>query len=579
MLAFVGSAPILRAKSIGASDASKELRMSKQASNRAIEFTLALVVGASVGCVSVPVDGTRVPSRNGSIAFEGYGNVALAAVTLEARNPVVAGSTFSSFATSTTSGTHSAVNTLGLTLYPWNRNAIVPLAAWGAGETGFRTQVRVRSDTVNFFGLEENWAECMSLNNTAGAFRDECTTGNTVNLCTSDFLPFGSRRSPCPPRTVVGVRSSGGEDRWPLRESTQTLVPANTPTSIRWRGDAVSFLDVFDTPDMNSLTNSNVVRIFYPNARSSTNEVAFNPSAIFASMPPQLWPGATAWQGTRSIRQYDRGECSFFMGWRSALDALLNPTCGCSVGRTLNAVGQCERPGSPPTSTTCEPSPIEHATQNVALGIILVEAAQGGDVVLRPVLRVNGEDGMRFTASFSLYTTRVGIDPNEDISDGVQSGDPLRVYLGRLVLSVGLRIVPGAMRGIQAVMDADSVIDLQPNTLTNIYSLVGQTEAEIEQGLRGELAVQLPNAIQNAVPPIASALRFHRVFGRPDGIEFVLAEDRTDLFYGTINRNAPELCVRSAGGTPQTGRLVEFADPPCTRAPAFGQPACPAPAP
>jgi hypothetical protein len=319
-----------------------------------------------------------------------------------------------------------------------------------------------------------------------------------------------------------------------LPEATTTLVPANVPASIRWRGDAISFIDVFDTPNMDSLLSTNVVRVFYPNSRSSTAEAPFAPTAIFASMPLPPWPGAPGWRGARAIRQYDRGECSFFMPWRTALNALVNPP---SVG---------------------QPAPLEAALQNLMVpGVGTVNVVATSTLNLRPILRVNGQDALKFSGNFNIYTTSFG-------------------FVGTLNLQIQLRIIPQPgppmTAGLSAIVETDStVVDYMPNAISSIGAAFGlsQTEAQVEAGIRAQLNAAIPNAVRAAIPTAAQVVAFDRIFERPDGLELVMAEDTTDLQFSLIS--AAGFCGRPTGGSAQTGRLVDLADPPCSLPPALGE--------
>jgi hypothetical protein len=365
----------------------------------------------------------------------------------------------------------------------------------------------VRSATRQFYALETNWDQCYSIYNVSPVdFVRECANGgsSTINLCTADYLPFSSRRSSCPGRLLVGVGPGVRNDLWPLPDSTTTIVPGVVPPSVRWRGDALSFVDIFDTTAIDAMGGANVLRVGYPNARASTTELTVDPTTLFATtgVPVASFP----WRSTGAIRQYDRGECSFFLDWRGALNALLTPAMPGGLAPLPAAVSAIMIPG---------------------VGTVRAEFLSRTS--LRPVLRANGEDATQFTQLFALFSSVYG-------------------SIGRLDISVRFRVVPtpGGGAGLTTVLDPNQTgqrIDYQPNVVALIGPVFGAPdEATVELRIRNSIETLLPGAVAAAVPAVARFLVFRRIFERPDGIELVLAESRDDLNFAAINGARPDLC-------------------------------------
>lgn len=500
------------------------------------------------GCVIGPTDRTATgPVRSTVVAFSGYGDVPSTTVTLEARTNALA--SYTAVATATTGPTRTA-QAFGADLFPWSISVAIPDVLWEPGATGFRTQIRARSATREFFALETDWLDCYDLySDNAETFVRECTNGgsSTINLCTSNYLPFSSRRSTCPGRRLSAVRptSPARTDRWPLPDATTTVVPPVTPSSLRWRGDALSFVDVFDTTAIDAVGGANVLRVGYPSARTATTELSVDPPALFASTGVPL--ASFPWRTTGAIRQYDRGECSFFLNWRAALNALLTPATPGGLAPLPAAVSAIMVPG-----------------------VGTVRADFLSRTSLRPVLRTNGEDAIQFTQLFSLTSSVFG-------------------NIGRLDLTIRFRVVPtpGGLAGITTVLDPDPTgqrIDYQPNAIALIGTVFGAPdEATVEARIRTSINTLLPGAVAAAVPAAARFLVFRRVFERPDGIEFVLVDNSNEFIYPTVrdvglcqcDPASPTPVCRAPGGTtaPVTGLLFSLWDPVlASDPPAFGDP-------
>jgi hypothetical protein len=97
-------------------------------------------------------------------------------------------------------------------------------------------------------------------------------------------------------------------------ELGDALQPFDT---VRWRGDANTYVDVFDTPLLQALPDGtvidgaefgNFVRFTYPGSFASSFVASFDVADEAASL-------GVPFQGAVSLRMYDRGECSGDSSW------------------------------------------------------------------------------------------------------------------------------------------------------------------------------------------------------------------------------------------------------------------------
>lgn len=436
--------------------------------------------------------------------FAGYVSETAQPVAVEALNPTTGA--FVGIGSATSGG--SPISVLGTDWYGWATAAQIPTAYWVAGQTGATAIIRGRTTApggITLYGLEENWA---SYSGTSLAeFRDYYTTGNSVRVCTSDYAPFGSRRGPCPPRQLVlgGVADTTRQ----LPDTTSTLQFSTAPTSLAYRGDANSFIDVFDAlPTSTGFNGANVARRPYNRANSSTETVSVTLPALGAPLSSGL-----SWRGTRTVRQYDRGQCSTVLLWRDVLDSL--------IPVLFNAVQSIVLPGAGTISLT----PLSRT-------------------VLTPMIRLGAGDALRFTQSF-----------------WIDSGSS-----GRITFSAIIRLGISAGNRLTAVVEDGSTVDFQPSALSWLLETFGAlSEAEIEASALAQVRTRVPAAIQLAIP---ASVRFlpimQRVYVRPDALEIVLAEDTRDPNYPTILAAPGGLCTRPNPTTavPQSGAMSSLFDPP-----------------
>lgn len=477
----------------------------------------ALAIVAATGCMTTPNDGDSFAATTTAINFGGYTNTANQAVSVRALNPTT--NVFSQFATATTGSSPTVA--WDNDWYPWSVNAVVPATAWVAGSSGARATIRAQrvssSSPTLLVGVNERYLDCAAQSDTLDQFDVDCTESSSVTICTTNYLPFGSRRSPCPRRGLIEHRADGDEVFHTLPDTTTTIVLSGVPTSLQYRGDAVSFIDVFDRPatsdGIGGVGGANVVRIRYPNSRSSTSLPSFNPAALATSLGG-LDP-SFPWNGARVVRQYDLGQCSFSMPWRTVLD-LLQPAVESSV---------------------------DSIATSAAGTVTLVPL---GRSELRAILRADGVDAVRYAANFNV------------VSSGL--GDVGNLYLGfnvRLSATAGNLVATLETTGTNVDFDSQGL-----GRLSDAFGLT--TEEEVEADIRGMLASLVRGAISSVLPSQIALVDIDRVHLRADAIDLVLAETTQDPQFGTINSASGNLCQRTdpmPGGN-QGGLHFSLFDPP-----------------
>jgi hypothetical protein len=120
---------------------------------------LGLIVFLPAGCMLGPTDGTRVPSKNSPISFQGYLTEASAPVTVEAFNTLT--NTWDTIGNATSSSTVGLTLVEAIDMYFWNAGDIVlPDAYWTAGKGGHYARVRSRTGSTQLLRLTANLDGC-----------------------------------------------------------------------------------------------------------------------------------------------------------------------------------------------------------------------------------------------------------------------------------------------------------------------------------------------------------------------------------------------------------------------------------
>lgn len=489
-----------------------------------------LTAGSSAGCMMRPTDGTAVSSTGATVQFEGYLNKAPGhAVAVEARNPATGAFT----QIGPTTRTSALVTSLWDTeWHHWSVSTPIPSQFWQPGSRGATAVVRARAlgeTPTTLYGSNERFFPCLSQSTTLNEFAADCTEPGEITVCTSDFLPFSSRRGPCPRRAVLERRGNQTEVFHRLPDRTTTMTVAGGLSSIGYRGDPVSFIDVFDEvagPDGFPLGGANVVRIRYARSRTSSALDDFDPAALAGALGTA--PGLP-WRGARTIRQYDVGECGEFVSWRTLIRST-DPTTGRETGIV---------------------PALELAVQTASRDSRLIPTATR--TAIRPLLRPDGRDGVSVSARFF-----------------VESRDHTLQWLRIGYVIVRANVVFGTTtRGaFVASLEPDSIFDL---TVTNSGAawllLGGRSEQSVEAEIRQGFVTSIGSAVAGLLPPSLALVGVDRVHCRPDGLELVLAESTRENDFtllsptGRCNRPDP------TGGGNQSGLLFTFFDPPLSSDP------------
>jgi hypothetical protein len=293
-----------------------------------------------------------------------------------------------------------------------------------------------------------------------------------------------------------------------LAETTDTIDLSSPAVTLEYRGDNASFIDVFDQAFSDAGTSAggvNVVRFAYNGARTSDAFRTVNPATAagtYATVPP-------GWRGARTVRQYDIGECSSHVNWRGALDDIV--------------------------------AAVESRFRSIMVGTRRVELRPQSRAALRPVLRANGDDSVRFTEIFVLYA------------------DAGR--LGRVELGLDIRIGTAGGR-LTATVDPASTVEFEPSLLAHLSAAFGgRTPDEIRDAIRDRIGDEVPAAINGILPATARLVRMERVNIRVDGLDVVVAEDRLDSDCAAAS--AAGICNRNRlPASDDAGILFTLFDPP-----------------
>ena len=113
----------------------------------------------SQACMFSPTDGTRVANTGTAISFQGYYLAQSASVSVEAFN--VAGSTWETIGTTTSSASLAFTTTDGYDLYSWSLGShVLPAKYWKAENGGAVARVRARVGGITLPRLTSNLEGC-----------------------------------------------------------------------------------------------------------------------------------------------------------------------------------------------------------------------------------------------------------------------------------------------------------------------------------------------------------------------------------------------------------------------------------
>jgi len=451
---------------------------------------LAVAIGLSLSaCMSRPFDGQRVPARTSRVEVAGYHASPSGRVNVLAMN--TATGAFESVGTSTASAIRFT-SLGGVDWYEWNTPVVLGDRFWTSGARG--SYARIRAETADggapfsLYSLQEDWLDCAG-RRVSERWTDivrECSALNTpeATICTDDFVPSGRRRGPCPRRTLDVLGADGRiARRHPLPDQTTTVVDPPFPTRIAWRGDAMSFIDVFDVNlasredvawlGTHGMPYGNFIRLRYPNPTESREFRSFNVDSLASG----LLPGA-GWRGAVSFRQYDPGECSGFLTWREILDLLTAKLEDSLTNAFTNASGG-------------------HITARIASGISLT-----------PILR-SGAAGDAVRLGLAVHLT----------ADGLEAG---RAVIG---VTIGFTATSGALTGTAEQVNV-SLTDVALTVIARLFGAPDRATSELR--IAAAIRTAVPSLVTSSLPPIFRGITFYRVYGRPDGIEAVVAESQDD---------------------------------------------------
>lgn len=470
-------------------------------------------VAAVAGCVATPLDGTDVETRTRPVSVIGFVHEPTLGVTIEARE--VASGALIRLADTTAS--NGATRALRRDWFMWSTDVVVPDAAWNPGASGATAelQARLTRGDRTLVGLDEFFGECFERSGTVSTFARDCVGPSAIIICTSDHLPFGSRRSPCPRRAVVERVGDARTLFHALPDTNHVVLLSGVAPALLYRGDGASFIDIFDeVPTANGypVGGANVVRVRYDRSRTQDALMTVDPAVIARDLgTPTLWKGA------RSIRHYDIGECSAMMPWRSILD-LAGPV-------------------------------LERRLAGLAEGEVTLRPL--GRISLTPELRPTGPDAVRLASVFDVRSRSAGLAGLPDI--------------GNIRIKATVTLTVDAAGRLTSTVEPSAEIDLTTQgagTVAEAFAqlVFGVGRSELIEFMRAEIARSFD--LTTLLPATARAVQFDRVFLAPDGLFLVLAEDQRDPQFALVQ--AAGFCNRPdpQPGTLAAGLHFSLFDPP-----------------
>jgi hypothetical protein len=152
----------------------------------AVTFAFSAIVALSNGCMSTPVDGTRVSNQSASMAFAGYGDQPGAAVSVEAFFP--AGGYYYPIANATT--VSSPLSKWNRSWYAWSTSGAVPSWGWERLGNGYFARVRSSQGDTVLNTLRSEFYPCLSSNDSSLlTFVQNCVSYSTPSafLYSTDY--------------------------------------------------------------------------------------------------------------------------------------------------------------------------------------------------------------------------------------------------------------------------------------------------------------------------------------------------------------------------------------------------------
>jgi hypothetical protein len=360
--------------------------------------------------------------------------------------------------------------------------------------------------------------------------------------------------------------------------------------ALEWKGDAHSFIDVFDQPIFSGspeevaegASAGNVLRLRYPSPDASCALERFELNTLGGQLNTPL-----PWGGARAFRHYDRGRCSAAFSWRQVIDAFAE---GLETGidrRILEGggrIGDIRIPLWAPLDTLLTP----HLVMPFRRDRDFFRYTQGfsfdfdtgeHDGELRMQLHFDGQlfaeaGTLRFR--FGRFTIETRVTPGlDDILEG------LFELIARHLFLPGLAVLGGGGDSgdlrTQLVERFRSEFEAEINRLLarqtgrvilNPFTDTATPLLPCTPGDKGDAACFADgrDAIALLYPDVAARLEphhlrclpgagpeggacavfptVHRVFQKADGIEAVLVERPSDPLFRLLEAEAPELCER-----------------------------------
>jgi hypothetical protein len=128
------------------------------------------------GCMTTPVDGTRVSSTSAAVNFAGYGDQPTAAISVRAYYPQ--GGYYAPIASGTTAS--GPLSKWGRSWYPWSTSGTVPSWGWERLGNGYFARLRSQQGNTVLSTLRSEFFSCLSAHDSSLlTFNESCVSHNS----------------------------------------------------------------------------------------------------------------------------------------------------------------------------------------------------------------------------------------------------------------------------------------------------------------------------------------------------------------------------------------------------------------
>lgn len=356
--------------------------------------------------------------------------------------------------------------------------------------------------------------------------------------------------------------------------------------ALRWKGDARSFIDVFDQPIFSGTAGEgsegasygNVLRLRYPYGESSCEHVHFDLDELGRAIDTPL-----AWADARAFRHYDRGRCSVATSWREFLDQFaqgLEDGIDQRIRDSGGRLGKARVKRWAPLDALLTPHLVmpfrgDRDFFRYTHGLMFKVKSGGNDVRLRIFVRF---DGQFFVDAGALRFRFRGFDVDVDVGIGLDEvvrelGRRLIIFLwafppadpeellrerfrGELEAGINRMLAQRSGQVIENPFTGDPLLPCTPDAEGDAACLAAGRDVIALRYPEAAAALEPHNlrCRADAFPDGGGACAFfptiRRFFQKPDGFEVVLVEDESDPLFTLLASERPQVCERVAPARP-----------------------------